>query len=58
MIYSIYPQILGIMDKLNEWDEKLKNFADSQSNNLGTGVLIMGFLILIAVFGIRALNKK
>ena len=53
-----YMQILGLMDRINELNEKLSEIASTGFNNLGTGVLIMGGLLLIAVYGIHTLNKK
>ena len=58
MLYLYFPQMLSIMDKLNEWNEKLNELVFTKYNNLGTGVIVMAFLILIAVFAIHALNKR
>lgn len=58
MLYLYFPQMLSIMDKLNEWNEKLNELVFTKYNNLGTGVIVMAFLILIAVFTIHALNKR
>ena len=53
-----YIYIIGIIDTLNDWNEKLNNFASEHMDNVWTGVLILGILIVIAVFGINTLNKR
>ena len=53
-----YPYILGIVDKLNEWNTQLNEFAANHMDNVWTGVAILGGLILVAVFGINTFNKR
>ena len=52
-----YFQILGIIDKLNEWNEQLNEFADGHLDNVWVGVAILGVLLFVAVWGVRTLNK-
>lgn len=55
---NFYPYILGIMDTLNEWNEKLNDFAANHMDNVGTGTLILGAIFIISFWGIKELNKK
>lgn len=57
-MYNFYPLILSFMDTLNDWNEKLNNFAEKHLNNVGVGTAIIGILFVVAVWGIGALNKK
>lgn len=57
-MYKYYPMILGIMDKIEEWNDKLNAFAAEHMDNVLVGTLILGLLILVAFYGIGALNKK
>ena len=53
-----YPLILGIMDKLNDWNDKLNEFAAEHMDNVGVGVAILGVILLVSMWGINTLNKK
>ncbi len=53
-----YIQILGIMDTLNEWNEKLNQFAGKHMDNVLVGTLILFAIIIVAFWAIGALNKK
>ncbi len=57
-MYNFYPLILSFMDTLNDWNEKLNNFAEKYLNNVGAGTAIIGIIFVVAVWGIGALNKK
>jgi len=57
-MYNFYPLILSFMDTLNDWNEKLNNFAEKHLNNVGVGTAIIGIIFVVAVWGIGALNKK
>lgn len=57
-MYKYYPMILGIMDKIEEWNDKLNAFAAEHMDNVLVGTLMLGLLILVAFYGIGALNKK
>lgn len=57
-MYKYLPQMLGIIDKLNDLNEKLDKFASKYLDNVGVGTIIFGALIAVAVFGIRELNKN
>lgn len=57
-MYKYYPLILGIMDKIEEWNEKLNAFAGERMDNVVVGTLVLGVLILVGFYGISALNKK
>ena len=55
---NYYIQILDIMDKLNEFNDKIQGFLFSDNNNILSGIGIMAFLLFIGIYGIHALNKK
>ena len=50
-------QVLGIIDKLNEINEKLNGYAAGHMDNVWVGVAIIGVLMLVVVWGINILNK-
>ena len=54
---NYYLQILGIIDKLNEWNEQLNGFASEHMDNVWVGVAILGVIMIVAVWGINTLNK-
>ena len=54
----MYPYILGIIDTLNEWNEKLNDWAGGHMDNVAIGTVIVFGLFLIGAWGIRELNKK
>ena len=53
-----YSLISGIVDKIEEWNEKLNAFAGEHMDNVLIGSLVVGVLIFVAFSGINALNKK
>lgn len=50
--------VMGIIDKLNEWNEELNNFSAEHLDNVFVGTVIIGVLIVIAFWGVQTLNKK
>lgn len=57
-MYNFYPLILGIMDTLNDWNEKLNKFAEGHMDNVGVGTAVAGIILVMAIWGINTLNKK
>lgn len=57
-MYKYYPLILGIMDTLNEWNDKLNAFAGEHMDNVLVGALMVGALLFIGCWGVNELNKK
>lgn len=57
-MHNYYPQIIGIVDKLNELNEKVNSYLDGKIDNVFAGTLIIGFIIAISFWGIRELTKK
>ncbi len=58
MILNKYLSILGIIDTLNELNEKLNKFSAKHLDNVGIGTIIIIVLVVVAFFGIESLNKK
>ncbi len=50
--------LLNLVDKIEEWNEKLNAFASEHMDNVLIGSLIVGVLIFVAFAGINSLNKK
>ena len=57
MIY-INPLILGIVDKLNDWNDKLNAFFAGFGDNVFIGTLIFGGILVVAFWGINMFNRK
>lgn len=57
-MYKYFPAMLGIIDQLNEWNDKLNKIADEYMGNVGFGTIIFFALLAFAFFGVRELNKK
>mgnify|MGYP007069897007 CR=1 FL=1 len=55
---QFYPQILGLIDTLNDWNDKLNDFASSHMDNVWVGAAAVGIAFFLAAWGIRALNKR
>ena len=53
-----YILILGIIDKLNDWNEKLNEFTAKYLDNVGAGTLIFLGLVAFGFWAIRAFGKK
>lgn len=58
MIAQIYPQILGIMDTLNDMNDKLNDWAGGHMDNVAVGTAVLGVIIVISFWGISTLNKR
>lgn len=48
---------LGIVDKINELNEKINNSIGDKFGNVYFGVAILAVLIIVVIFGINELNK-
>jgi len=57
-MYNIYPMILGIVDQLNDWNDKLNSFASEHMDNVAVGTVIFFAILLVMFWGIGSLNKK
>lgn len=55
---SNYVQILGILDKLYDLNEKFNKFADENLGSVWVGAAIFGAILVIVFWGIGNLNKK
>ena len=53
-----YISILGIIDKLNDMNEKLNDFAAGHLDSPLVGTIVVIGAFIIAAWGINALNKK
>lgn len=53
-----YTYILGLMDTINEWNEKLNNFVSGRMDNVAVGTVVIGVILVISVWGINELNKR
>ncbi len=53
-----YPYILGLLDQLNEWNEKLAEFTNGRTDNAVFGTIVVVGVFIISAWGIKALNKK
>ena len=52
------PMILGIIDTIYDWNDKLKAFADEHLGGVGMGTILFLGILAIAILGMRELNKK
>lgn len=57
MMINNYALILGLMDTLHDWNDKLNGFASDHMDNVAIGTVIVGVLIVIAFWGVQTLNK-
>ncbi len=53
-----YPLMLGIVDTLNDWNDKLNKIADKYMGNVGFGTLVFFILIGVAFYAVGTFNKK
>ena len=53
-----YPYILGILDTINEWNEKIKAFATSNSNNVAFATAFIIGIFVVAAWAINMFYKK
>ena len=57
-MYKYYPTILGIVDQLNEWNEKLNKIADEHLGGVGVGTILFFGLLLLGFYIVNTFNKK
>ena len=43
-MFRYYPMLLGIVDQLNEWNDKLNKIADEHMGSVGVGTLLFFLL--------------
>lgn len=55
---NYYPYILGILDTLNDLNEKLNKFAGSHLDNVWVGAATVGAIFVVAAWGISVLYKR
>ena len=55
---NYYFQVLGIIDKLNEWNEQLNGFAQEHLDSVWVGAAAIGIIMVIVVWGINHLHLK
>ena len=53
-----YIAMLGIVDKLNEWNDKLNQIASKYMDNVVTGTIIGFVIIVVAFWAVGELNRK
>ena len=52
-----YANIIGIVDTLNEWNEKLRNFTTGKTDNVFVGTLIIGGVFVVSAWAISYFGK-
>ena len=52
------PMILGFVDTLNDWNERLNGWASSHMDNVWFGIAILAGILLVSFWGIGTLNKR
>ncbi len=57
-MFKYYPMILGILDTLTDWNDKLGKWASSHMDNVGFGTAMIVGILAVSVWGIGELNKK
>ena len=57
-MHNYYIVTLGIVDKLNEWNDKLNGFASKYMDNVATGAIIGFILLAVAFWAVGELNRK
>ena len=58
MINNYYPMILGLIDTLNDWNEKLSGWASSHMDNVWFGIAMLAGILVVSFWGIGVLNKR
>jgi len=54
----MYSLILGIVEKINDLNEKFNGLAADHLDNVWTGVAILAVILVVSFWAIGALNKK
>lgn len=57
-MYKYYFYMLGIVDKLNEWNDKLDKLASKYMDNVVSGTVIGGIIIVVSFWAVAELTKK
>jgi hypothetical protein len=57
-MFKYYPLVLGIMDTISEWNEKLNNFSANNLDSVWVGTVLLAALFIIGCWGVNTLNKK
>ena len=57
-MYNMYPMILGIIDQLNEWNEKINSFVGEHMDNVVVGTIVFFGILLVMYWGIGTSNRK
>lgn len=52
-----YIQILGIIEKINEWNDVLNEYVTKYGNNLYAGVGVIAAILFVMYIGLGALKK-
>ena len=58
MMFRYYPYILGIIDQLNDWNDKINEIADKYMGNVGVGTLLFFAILGVGFYAIGTFNKK
>ena len=53
-----YIQIIGIIDTLNDWNEKLNSYASEHLDSVLVGTLILFGLVAVSFWAIGMFSKK
>ncbi len=53
-----YPYILGLLDTLNDWDQKLKEMTTGNSNNVIFATAFIAGIFVVSAWAINFFNKK
>ncbi len=54
---NYYPLILGLIDILNDWNEKLNSLVEGRLDNVLVGTIVLVAIFVISAWGINTLNK-
>ena len=53
-----YPYILGIMDTLNEWNDKFNDFSAAHLDSPVVATVVVIAVFAISAWAIKELNRK
>ena len=57
-MHNYHFQIISIIDKLNELNEKINQALGTKLDSVVTGTILLGIILAITFWGISELNKK